>query len=85
VKRRLGIPADATACHTAQVGDYLIEGHVPAETIDRMLSEKPAVAGIAAPGMPPGSPGMAPPGSPEGGYDVVSFTKNGKIELYERR
>jgi hypothetical protein len=85
VKRKYGIPGDATACHTAMVDGYLLEGHVPAETIDRMLKERPEIAGIAAPGMPPGAPGMAMPGEPTGGFDVVSFTTKGEIELYERR
>lgn len=85
VKREQGIPANATACHTAVVDGYLLEGHVPAETIDRMLKERPRVAGIAAPGMPLGSPGMAAPGDPIGGFDVVSFTKDGELQLYEKR
>jgi hypothetical protein len=85
VKRRLRIPTDATACHTAQVDGYLVEGHVPAETMDRMLAERPEIAGIAAPGMPPRAPGMAMPGEPIGGFDVMSFTAQGKLEVYERR
>jgi hypothetical protein len=83
IKDRLGLPRALASCHTARVGGYLIEGHVPADVIQRLLRERPAVAGIAVPGMPVGSPGM------EGGrpqpYDVVSFDKQGKTAVYERR
>ena len=84
VKRKLGVPSDATACHTAQVEGYLVEGHVPSDAIDRMLAQRPKIAGIAAPGMPMGAPGMASPGQ-EGGYDVVTFTQGGVGDVYERR
>jgi hypothetical protein len=87
VKRREGIPENVAACHTAKVHGYLIEGHVPADAIDRLLAEHPDVAGVAGisvPGMPPGSPGMAPPGR-EGNYEVVTFSKDGKAALFERR
>jgi hypothetical protein len=84
VKARLGVPDDARSCHTAQIGDYVLEGHVPTEAIERMLAERPAVTGISAPGMPGGAPGMAEPGR-EGGYDVVTFTAEGVQDLYERR
>ena len=84
VKRKLGIPERATACHTADVDGYLVEGHVPVEDIDRMLAERPAIAGIAAPGMPEGAPGMSEAGQPTGGFDVVSFTTKGDVSLYQR-
>jgi len=83
VKARLGVPATLTSCHTARVGRYLIEGHVPADVIQRLLREKPAVAGLAVPGMPIGSPGMEG-GRPEP-FDVVSFEKQGKTAIYARR
>ncbi len=54
----LGIPEEAWSCHTAVVGDYVVEGHVPVEAIDELLAERPRIDGIALPGMPPGSPGM---------------------------
>jgi len=63
IKARLGVPADKAACHTAEVGGYVIEGHVPAEDIRRLLAEKPAARGLVLPGMPMGSPGMGEPGS----------------------
>ena len=84
VKQKLGIPKNATACHTADVDGYLLEGHVPVEDIDRMLEERPAIAGIAAPGMPDGAPGMSESGRMTGGFDVVSFTTRGDIALYHR-
>lgn len=70
VKARLGVPSDLEACHTAEVGGYLIEGHVPASAIERLLTERPKAKGLAVPGMPSGSPGMT--GDPEE-YDVILF------------
>lgn len=83
VKDRLGVPEVLISCHTARVGNYVIEGHVPADVIQRLLKEKPAIAGIAVPGMPTGSPGMEG-GEPEP-YDVVSFDKQGRTAIYARR
>src|SRR5215813_9274366 len=71
VKKRLGVPDDLAACHTAEVAGYIIEGHVPAAALKRLLAEKPDAAGLAVPGMPIGSPGMEG-GTPER-YDVVLF------------
>lgn len=82
VKERWGVPQDLISCHTAKVGDYVIEGHVPADLIQKLLTEQPAVLGIAVPGMPSSSPGMDGPPEP---YDVVTFDKDGKTELYARR
>jgi hypothetical protein len=79
-----GVPASAGSCHTALVGGYVVEGHVPADLVDKMLREKPAIVGIAAPGMPPGSPGMEVPGY-KGSYTVVSFDKTGKTAPYAKR
>jgi hypothetical protein len=73
IKQRLGVPADLAACHTAEVGGYAIEGHVPAGAIKRLLSERPAAKGLAVPGMPIGSPGMEVPGRPNETYDVILF------------
>jgi hypothetical protein len=77
LKDEMGVPAPVRSCHTAVVGSYLIEGHVPASDIRRLLEERPKVAGLAVPGMPAGSPGMAEPGTQPGGYDVLSFQSNG--------
>ena len=76
VKTRLGVPADLAACHTAQVDGYVIEGHVPAVALRRLLDEKPSAAGLAVPGMPIGSPGMEE-GRPEP-YEVVLFGPAGR-------
>ncbi|OLB77806.1 MAG: metal-binding protein [Alphaproteobacteria bacterium 13_2_20CM_2_64_7] len=75
-KRRLGVPDDLAACHTAEVAGYIMEGHVPAAALRRFLAEKPKAAGLAVPGMPIGSPGMEG-GRPEK-YDVVLFGPEGR-------
>jgi hypothetical protein len=84
IKDDAGVPAAARSCHTARVGKYLVEGHVPADLIVKMLEERPHFAGIAAPGMPVGSPGMER-GDQKPPYDIVSFTKDGKTEVYAKR
>jgi hypothetical protein len=71
VKADAGVPDEARSCHTSKVGDYAVEGHVPIEAIDKLLRERPAVDGIALPGMPPGSPGMG--GTKAGPFEIVSF------------
>ena len=79
VKLDLGVPAGLGSCHTARVGDYVVEGHVPAADVKRLLDERPeGVAGIAVPGMPTGSPGMEVPGQPAQPYDVVAFGTGGQ-------
>jgi hypothetical protein len=80
VKRALGVPDGLTACHTAVVNGYLIEGHVPAADIARLLKERPKVAGLAVPGMPMGSPGMEGPRTQH--YQVLSFDKAGKTKTF---
>jgi hypothetical protein len=76
VKKRLGVPDDLAACHTAEVAGYVIEGHVPAPALKRFLAEKPNARGLAVPGMPVGSPGMEG-GRPEK-YEVVLFGPDGR-------
>jgi len=75
VRKRLGVPTDLAACHTAEVDGYVLEGHVPAAAVRRLLQRRPTAIGLAVPGMPAGSPGM------EGGvpqrYDVVLFGATG--------
>ena len=83
VKAANGVPPELASCHTALVGGYVIEGHVPADVIQRLLKEKPAVAGIAVAGMPMGSPGME--GSYADHYDIVAFEKSGKQRVYASR
>jgi hypothetical protein len=80
VKRSLGVPEGLTACHTAVVNGYLIEGHVSAEDIDRLLAEKPKVAGLTVPGMPASSPGMDGPRTRA--YEVLAFDKDGKTRVF---
>ena len=80
IKRGLGVPDGLSACHTAVVNGYLIEGHVPAADIARLLKEKPKVAGLAVPGMSMGSPGMEGPRAQH--YKVLSFDKTGKTRVF---
>ena len=84
VKDRSNVPAGLRSCHTALVGGYVVEGHVPVETVQRLLREKPNIAGIAVPGMPVGSPGMEM-GDRKDAYEVVAFTADGKTTTYEKR
>ena len=83
VKSRYGVPTQLASCHTAKVGPYIVEGHVPADVIAKALREQPAIAGLAVPGMVVGSPGM------EGGeaehYDVVAWTSSGQTSVYAHR
>ncbi len=81
VKHAAGVPQALGSCHTAKVGGYVIEGHVPAADVKRLLAEKPAVAGLSAPGMPQGSPGMEGP-FPAERYDVVSFDREGRTAVF---
>lgn len=83
VKDDAGVPASARSCHTAIVGGYAIEGHVPASTIRKLLAEHPDIAGLAVPGMPVGSPGMEVPGQPAVRYDVVAFMADGRTSVFE--
>jgi hypothetical protein len=80
VKARYKVPAALQSCHTALVGGYVIEGHVPASDIKRLLKERPAIIGLAAPGMPAGSPGMEGPAPQK--YNVMSFDKQGNTRVY---
>lgn len=73
VKSQLGVPVQLASCHTAVVGKYVVEGHVPAASIRRLLDEDANIRGLAVPGMPTGSPGMEVPGRPADRYDVIAF------------
>ncbi|MEZ5318168.1 MAG: DUF411 domain-containing protein [Vicinamibacterales bacterium] len=79
-----GVPGGVQSCHTALVGGYIVEGHVPASDIQRLLRERPAVAGLAVPGMPIGSPGMEVPGRQPQAYDVLTFEKDGTTSVFVR-
>ena len=80
IKQRSGVPQGLTSCHTAIVEGYAIEGHVPAETIRRLLAERPKARGIAVPGMPMGSPGMEGPYKQE--YEVYTFDETGPTGIF---
>jgi hypothetical protein len=80
VKQANGLPLKLSSCHTALVDGYVIEGHVPASDVRRLLREKPGILGLAAPGMPAGSPGMDVPGSPP--YEVLSVARDKTTTIY---
>ncbi|MCC7546952.1 MAG: DUF411 domain-containing protein [Burkholderiales bacterium] len=80
VRSQLGVPRSMAGCHTAQVGGYAVEGHVPAAQIQRLLAEKPEVVGISVPGMPVGSPGMEGEGGHE--YRVMAWRRDGGSSVY---
>jgi len=80
IKAQMGIPNDLATCHTAVMGRYVIEGHVPAEIITKVLTEQPDIAGIAVPGMPIGSPGMEGPNARP--YQVIAFDAKGGRSVY---
>ncbi len=85
VKRQHGVPPSLEACHTAVVEGYVVEGHVPADLIDRLLRERPKVAGLAVPGMPAGAPGMETNGGAPERYQVFTFTKDGRTSVFASR
>lgn len=80
-KRERGIPADLVSCHTGTVEGYMLEGHVPAADINRLLAERPDAIGLAVPGMPYGSPGMGPESEREA-YDVILIAKDGSASTF---
>jgi hypothetical protein len=82
IKQSLGVPANKASCHTAQVGDYFVEGHVPADDVKRLLSEKPEARGLAVPGMPAGSPGMEVPPGHEQPYAVELVAADGTSSTF---
>jgi hypothetical protein len=84
VRTRLGVPPMLGSCHTAVVGDYLVEGHVPAEDVRKLLAERPDAVGIAVPGMPIGSPGMEVPGRAPQAYETYLFTADGRARVFAR-
>jgi hypothetical protein len=82
IRQAQKVPPTATSCHTALVGPYVVEGHVPAADVKRMLAEQPKIKGIAVPGMPIGSPGMEGPAPQK--YDTLAFTETGKITVFAK-
>ena len=83
IKHELGVPGRMQSCHTAKVGDYIVEGHVPADLVKRMLDEKPDIKGLAVPGMPMGSPGMEGPRKDP--YNVIAIGNDGRFQVFARR
>lgn len=81
VKTRLGVPAELASCHTAEVNGYVIEGHVPAENIRKLLATRPTAKGLAVPGMPIGSPGMEM-GEQRDAYDVFLMTNESASSVF---
>ena len=86
IKARYGVARELQGCHTATVnGLYVIEGHVPADLIEKLLDEEPAIVGLSVPGMPVGSPGMEIPGRQPERYDVLAFDEDGNTRVYASR
>ncbi|MGR9037913.1 MAG: DUF411 domain-containing protein, partial [Gammaproteobacteria bacterium] len=82
IKQKYGVPKEMASCHTALVDGYVVEGHVPAADITKLLTTKPKVTGLAVPGMVTGSPGMEM-GDEKEPYDVMSFGKDGHFEVFD--
>ncbi len=83
VKDKYSVPRKLRSCHTAKVGDYVVEGHVPADVVRQLMETKPDIAGVAVPGMPMGSPGME--GHRKDAYDIISFDGNGQTKVFASR
>lgn len=83
-KNKLGVPVALRSCHTVKIGNYIIEGHVPASDIKRLLRRKPAIVGLSVPGMPIGSPGMEVPSGETEPYDVIAFDQHGKTQTFAK-
>ena len=89
IKKQYQIPNNLRSCHSAKIGNYTIEGHVPIQSISKLFKEKPSISGIAVPGMPHGSPGMEihsheSHSHNNQSYNVVSFKKNGKTKIFDQ-
>lgn len=85
IKAKHGVPSQLSSCHTGLIDGYVVEGHVPADTIKKLLKQKPkGITGITVPGMPIGSPGMEQ-GNIVERYEILTFDKSGKTTVFERR
>ena len=84
VKKNAGVPQQLQSCHTALVGGYVVEGHVPADLVKKMLNQKSSIIGVAVPGMVTGSPGMEM-GNSKDPYDVIAFDRAGKTLVFAKR
>lgn len=81
IKDKYAVPQNLASCHTAVINGYVVEGHVPVDAIEKLLKEKPAIAGVAAPGMPIGSPGMEM-GDRKDAFQVISYDQQGQLKQY---
>jgi hypothetical protein len=81
-RKRLGMPDRLASCHTSRIGDYTVEGHVPAADIQRLIKEKPKALGLAIPSMPPGVPGMDVPNAPP--YETLLVQADGSTRVYAK-
>ena len=89
IKQQYNVPNNLRSCHSAKIGNYMIEGHVPIESINKLFKEKPSISGIAVPGMPHGSPGMETHSHESHShnyetYKVVSFSNNGNTKIFDQ-
>ena len=82
LKRQYGVPSQLESCHTTIIGDYFVEGHIPLEAVEKLLTEKPDIKGIAMPGMPPGSPGMT--GAKKEAFVIYAVNRDGSYEEFMR-
>jgi len=82
IKAANGVPEKLASCHTALIDGYVIEGHVPAKDVQRLLKERPDIVGLTAPGMPMKSPGMQDVGQQPKNYDVLAFSKDGTSKVF---
>lgn len=80
ISRKAGIPPDLEGCHTAFIGDYVVDGHVPVEAITKLLAERPAIKGMTLPGMPAGSPGMS--GNKRDPFTIYAIAEDGKSSVF---
>lgn len=85
IKGEHGVSPELASCHTAVVGDYVLEGHVPADVLQQLLEERPQIRGLAVPGMPAGVPGMPAAGPNRAPYEVLAIQQDGSVELYATR
>jgi hypothetical protein len=82
IRDQFAVPLEIQSCHTAIVDGYIIEGHVPADEVNKLLAERPAIVGLAVIGMPPGSPGMEVESGNEVTFDVIAFDRSGNMEVF---
>ena len=85
IKAKHGVAPNLSSCHTALIGDYVLEGHVPADLVRQLVASSPDIRGLAVPGMPAGVPGMPDPGPNRDPYEILAIQHDGSTELYATR